>query len=159
MRGQLRMAIWVSKIMKKKKFNKKSVERLRRKLRDNNPSPPMNRAKREMSNLERMVADMLDDLKIEYEREKPLKYLKGYRYYDFNLIDYNILIEVDGAYWHDSQGKASYAILMAKKNDVTKNWLAKKEGFTMLRIKEKELTEEYNQVKENISSLIKENRK
>ena len=49
--------------------------------------------------------------------------------------------------------------MMAKKNDLTKNWLAKKEGFKMLRIKEKELIESYNQVKENISSLIEESRK
>jgi len=145
---------------KKPKYNKNKVKRLRQKLSDSQKYPPMNRAKREMSNLERMVADMLDDLKIEYEREKPLKYMQGWRYYDFNLIDYNILIEVDGAYWHGDVGsKASYANMMAKKNDLTKNWLAKKEGFTMLRIKEKELIEEYNQVKENISSLIKENRK
>lgn len=142
-----------------RKYNKKAVERLRKKLRDKDTKPPMNRSKREMSNLERIVADMLDDLKIEYEREKPLKYMKGYRYYDFSLIEHNILIEVDGKYWHDSKGKPSYAIAMAKKNDITKNWLAKKEGFTMVRIKEKELTENYNQVKENISSLIEEGRK
>jgi len=119
----------------------------------------MDRTKRPMSNLEQMVADMLDDLKIEYEREVPLKYLQGYRYYDFKLIDHNVMIEVDGAYWHSSKGKPSYAIMMAKKNDLTKNWLAKKEGFKMLRIKEKELIESYNQVKENISSLIEESRK
>ena len=44
-------------------------------------------------------------------------------------------------------------------NDITKNWLAKKEGYTMVRIKEKELVDNYNQVKENISSLINESRK
>ena len=49
--------------------------------------------------------------------------------------------------------------MMAKKNDITKNWLAKKEGYTMVRIKEKELVDNYNQVKENISSLINESRK
>ena len=117
----------------------------------------MNRAKKEMSNLERMVADILEELKIDYEREKPLKYLKGYRYYDFSLVGHKVLIEVDGAYWHGDVGnKPTYAGMMAKKNDMTKNWLAKKEGFTILRIKEKDLVDNYNQVKENISSLIKE---
>ena len=120
----------------------------------------MNRAKKEMSSLERIVADMLDELKLEYEREKPLKYMQGWRYYDFSLIDYKVLIEVDGAYWHGDIGnKPSYAGMMAKKNDITKNWLAKKEGYTMVRIKEKELVDNYNQVKENISSLINESRK
>ena len=130
---------------------------MRRKLRDKDTRPPMNRAKKEMSNLERMVADILEELKIDYEREKPLKYLKGYRYYDFSLVGHKVLIEVDGAYWHGDVGnKPTYAGMMAKKNDMTKNWLAKKEGFTILRIKEKDLVDNYNQVKENISSLIKE---
>ena len=66
----------------------------------------------------------------------------------------------DGSYWHGDVGnKPSYAGMMAKKNDITKNWLAKKEGYTMVRIKEKELVDNYNQVKENISSLINESRK
>ena len=140
---------------KKPKYNKNKVKRLRQKLSDSQKYPPMNRAKREMSNLEQQVADMLDDLKIEYEREKPLKYLQGWRYYDFNLIDYNILIEVDGAYWHGDIGnKPSYAGMMAKKNDLTKNWLAKKEGYKLIRIKEKQLKEEYDTVVENISSTV-----
>ena len=145
---------------KKPKFNKNKVKRLKQKLNSSQKNLPMNRAKKEMTSLERQVADMLDDLKIEYEREKPLKYMQGYRYFDFHLIDYGVLIEVDGAYWHGDVGnKPSYAGMMAKKNDATKNWLAKKDGFKMLRIKEKELSESYNQVKENISSLIKENEK
>ena len=98
---------------KKPKYNKNKVKRLRQKLSDSQKYPPMNRAKKEMSSLERIVADMLDELKLEYEREKPLKYMQGWRYYDFSLIDYKVLIEVDN----------------------------------------------YNQVKENISSLINESRK
>lgn len=138
----------------KKKWNKKSVERLRRKLRDKDSSPPMNRKKRPMSNLEQMVADMLDNLKIEWEREVPLKFQHQWRYYDFHLIEYGVLIEVDGEYWHDTQGKPSYVILMSKKNDMLKNWLAKKEGFKLIRIKEKQLKEEYDTVVENISSTV-----
>tara|TARA_R110000744_G_scaffold163191_4_gene279840 strand:+ start:114 stop:560 length:447 start_codon:yes stop_codon:yes gene_type:complete len=145
---------------KKPKFNKNKVKRLKQKLNSSQKNLPMNRAKKEMTSLERQVADMLDDLKIEYEREKPLKYMQGYRYFDFHLIDYGVLIEVDGAYWHGDVGnKPSYAGMMAKKNDATKNWLAKKDGFKMLRIKEKELIDNYNQIKENISSLIKESEK
>ncbi len=138
----------------KKKWNKKSVERLRRKLRDKDSSPPMNRKKRPMSNLEQMVADMLDNLKIEWEREVPLKFQHQWRYYDFHLIEYGVLIEVDGEYWHDTQGKPSYVILMSKKNDMLKNWLAKREGFKLIRIKEKDLMNDYDTVKENISQQI-----
>jgi very-short-patch-repair endonuclease len=40
---------------------------------------------------------------------------------------------------------------MAKKNDMIKSWLAKKEGYELIRIKEQQLKEEYNTVVENIS--------
>ena len=58
-----------------RRYNKKAVERLRRKIRDKSSRPPMNRTKRPMSNLEEMVADILDNLKIEWDREHPLKYM------------------------------------------------------------------------------------
>ena len=137
-----------------KKYNKRAVERLRRRMREDADTPPMNRKNKPMSNLERMVADMLDDLKIEWEREKPLKYMRGhFRYYDFHLIEHGVLIEVDGAYWHGEceDKKPSYVTMMAKKNDAVKAWLAKNNGYTLIRIKEKELTGDYNMVKENIS--------
>ena len=137
-----------------RRYNKKAVERLRRKIRDKDTPPPMNRKNRPMSNLEQLIADMLDDLKIEWEREKPLKYLQGLRYYDFHLIEHGVLIEVDGSYWHGERDKPSYVTLMAKKNDAIKNWLAKKEGFELIRIKEKQLKEEYDTVMENISSAV-----
>ena len=137
-----------------RRYNKKAVERLRRKIRDKDSPPPMNRKNRPMSNLEQLIADMLDDLKIEWEREKPLKYLQGWRYYDFHLIEHGVLIEVDGSYWHGERDKPSYVTLMAKKNDAIKNWLAKKEGFELIRVKEKQLKEEYDTVMENISSAV-----
>ena len=62
--------------------------------------------------------------------------------------------KVDGAYWHGERKKIDYSSLMAKKNDMTKNWLAKKEGYTLIRIKEKQLKEEYDTVVENISSTV-----
>ena len=142
----------------KKPKSKEAVRRMRKKLHAGKATPPMNRSNRPMSNLEQQVADMLESEDIGYEREKPLKYMAGWRYYDFCLIDYNILIEVDGEYYHDTRGKPSYVIMMAKKNDAIKNWLAKKEGYNLIRIKEKELLEEYDGVKEKISLLVgKEN--
>ena len=137
-----------------RRYNKKAVERLRRKIRDKSSRPPMNRKKRPMSNLEEMVADILDNLKIEWDREHPLKYMQGWRYYDFHLLEYGVLIEVDGSYWHGERDKPSYVTLMAKKNYMIKNLLDKKEGFKLVRIKEKQLTEEYSTVVENLSLVI-----
>jgi very-short-patch-repair endonuclease len=145
--------------MSKKRYNKNNIKRMRKKLRDGQDLPPMNRKNRPMSNLEQMVADILDGLKVEYEREKPLKYINGYRYYDFCLFEHGILIEVDGEYWHAKRGKPSYTILMAKKNDYVKNWLAKKEGYSLIRIKESQLKEEHSLIGEIISEEIKKNLK
>ena len=139
---------------KKPKYNKNKVKRLREKIRQSSDHPPMNRKNREMSGLERIFADLLDDLKIEYEREKPLKYMQGWRYYDFHLIGHGILIEVDGSYWHGDDRKPSYVTMMAKKNDYTKNFLAKMRGYELIRIKEKELTGNYDLIKENISRRV-----
>jgi len=140
--------------MPKKRYNKNSIKKMKEKLRGAQKHAPRSRSNRPMSNLEQMVADMLDNLDIEYEREKSLAFQNGYRYYDFHLIEYGVLIEVDGEYWHDTKGKPSYVIMMAKKNDMIKNWMAKKEGYKLIRIKEKQLMEEYDTVIENISSVI-----
>ena len=140
--------------MSKKRYNKNNIKRMRAKIRGATSSPPRNRSNRPMTSLEQMIADLLDDLKIEFEREKPLKYLQGWRYFDFHLIEHGLLIEVDGAYWHGDNQKPSYVAMMAKKNDMIKNWLAKKEGYKLIRIKEKQLKEEYDTVVENISSTV-----
>ena len=49
---------------------------MRAKISGATSSPPRNRSNRPMTSLEQMIADLLDDLKIEFEREKPLKYLR-----------------------------------------------------------------------------------
>ena len=142
---------------KKPKYNKGKIKKFRERMRQSQDLPPMNRKKRPMSNLEQRVADLLDDLKIDYEREVPLKYPgSGFRYYDFCLYDHGVLIEVDGAYWHGERKKIDYSSLMAKKNDMTKNWLAKKNGYNLIRIKEKEIMEEYVGVKEKILNIVEE---
>ena len=140
--------------MPKKRYNKNSIKKMKEKLQGAQKWSPRNRSNRPMSYLEQVVADILDGLGIEYEREKALAFQNRWRNYDFHLVEYGLLIEVDGAYWHDTQGKPSYVILMAKKNDMTKNWLAKKEGYKLIRIKEKQLKEEYDTVVENISSTV-----
>jgi len=141
----------------KKRYNKNNIKRMKAKIRGSSLLPPRNRSRRPMTDLEQMVADLLDDLKIEFEREKPLKYLQGWRYFDFHLIEHGILIEVDGAYWHGDNPKPSYVAMMAKKNDMIKNWLAKKEGYKLVRIKEKQLKEDFSSVKNIISGEINKN--
>ena len=138
----------------RKRYNKKAVERLRQRIKDKDSPPPMDRTKRPMSGLEEQVAEILDTLGIEWEREVPLKFQHQWRYFDFRLTGYNVLLEVDGAYYHDKRDKPSYVIMMAKRNDYLKNWIAKKEGYELIRIKEQQLKEEYNAVVQNISLAV-----
>lgn len=131
---------------------------MRRKVKEAKDGLPPNRKAKPMTNLEQLMADMLDDLEIKWEREHPIKYMRGHwRWYDFYLIDYEILIEVDGAYWHGKVGKQSYVTMMQKKNDYTKNFLAKLRGYELIRVEEKKLLGDYDGVKESISVRVGKN--
>lgn len=68
---------------------------------------------------------------IDYIIQKRLKYKDSFRFYDFYIIKDNLLIEIDGDYWHSLEHHI--------KNDKIKNELAKENGFKLLRIKEKDI--------------------
>ncbi len=134
-----------------RRYNKDSVRRLKKKLQTAQNKKPINRSYREMSSLEKLVSVMLNEIGVEWQREHPLPYTKGHwKYYDFYLPQHKLLIEVDGDYWHNSQGKPSWVIMAAKKNDMVKTWVAKKEGYNLIRIKEKEIQENFSLVRERI---------
>ena len=62
--------------------------------------------------------------------------------YDFYLPDYNLLIEVDGTYWHGKSKlieQLSGKRLGDRNNDIYKNNLAIERGYTLIRIWEDEL--------------------
>ena len=145
----------MAKMKHNRRYNKDSVKRLRKRLQTAQNKKPINRAYREMSSLEKAIAILLDEVGVEWLREHPLPYIKGqWRYYDFYLPQHNLLIEVDGDYWHSSQGKPSWVILAAKKNDMLKNWIAKKEGYRLIRIREKEIQENFSLVRERITEEL-----
>jgi len=82
------------------------------------------------------VENLFKDMKIRFEKQK---YIER-KFYDFYLYDYNILIEVDGVYWHHRDknhkiGEYKYRI----KNDLFKDKLAKKNGYRIVRIWEDEI--------------------
>jgi very-short-patch-repair endonuclease len=88
------------------------------------------------SSLEMQFKQYLDDANILYKQQyKP----KGcHRVYDFMLIDYNALIEIDGMFWHYSK----WAINHGKPdNDAYKEKYAIEHGFDFVRIPECDLTQ------------------
>jgi very-short-patch-repair endonuclease len=67
------------------------------------------------------------------------------KYYDFFLSDYNILLEMDGTYFHGKQKEGltettlNTMQIKNRCNDIVKNAIAKGRGFKLVRIWEDEL--------------------
>ena len=78
--------------------------------------------------LEKQVADFLDMKGIAYIPQYPLRL--GY-IADFALLDKRIIIEVDGKRWHSGKQK--------QKKDRFRDYMLKRAGWTVIRIKEEEI--------------------
>ena len=100
---------------------------------------------------------------IPFEIEKSLPFKRSWKHYDIALDDYPILIEVDGDYWHgneefikESRSKRNLMQLKNKQNDYLKNWLAKSNGFKLLRIWESDIKNDIEGVRKKIQDIISE---
>ena len=113
------------------------------------------RLKKHETNIERIMKRILRELFIDYEFQFPIKWANTYKIYDFKISNKNILIEVDGEYWHSAEDvKKNFMHLKNKKNDYLKNIIAKKRGYKLIRIWGKDLQEKYDDVKQRISEEI-----
>lgn len=80
---------------------------------------------------------ILKPLNVEYIRQKRI----NYKYFDFFIPDCNLLIEVDGDYYH-AKDRANGVTKMQKKNiinDTKKNLIASQNGFHLLRFWESDI--------------------
>jgi len=91
--------------------------------------------------LEQKFAQLLDENNIEYKYSYFLKNKKTCKQFDFKIKDKNILIEIDGDYWHGNPQTKSHCkhINQVKQNDLLKNQLAKNNGYILLRFWESEI--------------------
>lgn len=100
------------------------------------------------SKLEQFFEDLLVDLGIGFENQYPLN---GYLY-DFYIPSKNILIEVDGDWYHCNPIKHPEAIHPIQKavvkNDAAKNESAKDAGIELLRFWETDIKKNTESVKE-----------
>jgi len=149
----------------KAKVKRNNFRKMRQQVSDGNSvygkkKQPMNRARKRRTWPEQETQYILDELEIKYEIEKPLPFQNGFKYYDLLLIDYNILIEVDGDYWHgdlkETNKNALFIKIKNKQNDYIKNVAAKLNNYYLLRIKEKDLKESRCKVKDQIKKFIEE---
>ena len=83
-----------------------------------------------LTSLERAVEKKLVELGVEFEAQYPTQ--TGF-VIDFALLSEGIAIEVDGERWHSSK--------KAKRHDNFKNYQLKREGWKVLRIKEREMND------------------
>lgn len=78
--------------------------------------------------------------KIAYQRQY---YLRG-KFYDFYLPQYDVLVEVDGIYWHGKGLKHAQRTLMQQKNyinDIYKDTLAKIKKIKLYRFWQGEISD------------------
>ena len=93
--------------------------------------PVLNHGPKFISEGEDKVAKILQDMKISYERQKPLKKaVRGYYMLDFFLPEYNVIIEFDGHHSHVENPERD------KERD---EYILKTYGYPTLRIKPLEL--------------------
>jgi very-short-patch-repair endonuclease len=102
---------------------------------------------------EREFEKLLKELKISYETQK----IVGNKIYDFYVPHLNILIEVDGDYWHGNEEKFPVLNGLQKKairNDVFKDGLAAGLGFGLERVWESDLKANYKSVKARFKKIL-----
>lgn len=92
------------------------------------------------TNIEKMVAKILKENNMEFEREKEIL---GY-YFDIFLPKENILIEIQSSWWHDASGISENMMhIKARKNDLIKRAVASAKNIPLLAIWDKDISEEY----------------
>jgi len=102
-------------------------------------------ARRTNTKPEQAVAKILKKLHIQFKQTFSIPYGESRKVYDFYLSKYNMLIEVDGTYWHAKRVRRkdmSKVQLHNRDNDKIKNRLAKSQGYKLIRIWEDEISEQ-----------------
>jgi very-short-patch-repair endonuclease len=92
-------------------------------------------AKRSMTDIEKLMMNMLDQVNISYHSQVFIKHNDDTYSYDFQLKDSMILIEVDGDYWHGGPKASKHVPFVneVKEKDVLKTKIAQQHGYTVLR--------------------------
>jgi len=158
----------VKQILRKKRKRKpktifqraKISSRLAKAIKDNSKrNKQLNtRANVGMTEPERLVKAILVEHEIEFQREYEIM---G-KFYDFYLPEKNVLIEVDGIYWHARDaGKLDYRQIKQRIEDSYKNSIAKASKKALVRIWEDEVSEGHviRAIQEASDALDRRNKK
>lgn len=124
-------------VRKKKKLTREEI--IKRNIeRSKKPHPKYGTSKLE----KKFAKEFLEKLGIRYEEQFEAKDIK--RFYDFFLNDYNVLIEIDGDFYHGYGKLHEEKSPMQKRNarvDEIKNEWAALHGYPLIRIWEHDINE------------------
>ena len=109
-----------------------------------------------MTTPEKIFEKMLKELGVKYELQKVVES----KIFDFYIPSKNMIVEVDGDYWHANpmiyEGKELNKIQARNvRNDKYKEILAKGNGFKLERVWEHDLKNNYKEQKERFKKLLK----
>ena len=110
-----------------------------------------------MTEPERVFASMLKEIGVDFELQKVV----GKKIFDFYIPSKNMIVEVDGDYWHANpiiyeQKDLNKIQLRNQKNDKYKETLAKGNGFKFERVWEYDLKNDYKKEKKRFKKLLKD---
>ena len=103
---------------------------------------------------EREFKKLLKELKVEFEVQK----IVGNKIFDFYIPSANLIVEVDGNYWHGDQKMFPILNGLQKKavrNDIFKDSLATGLGYSIERVWESDLKNNYDKVKARLKKILK----
>jgi very-short-patch-repair endonuclease len=90
-----------------------------------------------------LFLEILKNHNIEFIHQKRIQWKNGWvKWFDFYLPKYNLLIEIDGCYWHGKNIKTKDLNKQqwnTRVNDRLKNIIAKKRGYSLVRLWSDEL--------------------
>ena len=115
-------------------------------------------SKKTMNKLEKFVSSILDQNNIEYKFQFFLQTKdRGCKSYDFKIKNTNILLEIDGDYWHGGPGveKHFYKLNEVKNNDLLKDQIAQEYNLHLIRIWESEIYKNPQTILQRINPYIK----
>lgn len=99
---------------------------------------------RSMTDIEQIIASMLDQANIEYHSQFFITDVDSNTYsYDFKLKDTNILIEADGDYWHGNPDTTNHVpyVSEVQQKDIIKAQVAEAHGYKLIRFWGKDIKE------------------
>ena len=111
---------------------------------------------KKMNKLEKKVADMLDMSGLKYYFQFFIVKNGICKSYDFKIKHKNLILEIDGDYWHGGPSKKQYckSVDQVKENDKEKEKLAAANGYTLLRFWESDFKKDPQKVMKTILDAL-----